>query len=136
MAVTTQHIAVPAYFGLNADWTRIEQAAGTVKIVVPDLSFNTLTGSALTNAQAQFDRCRQRGQLILGYVDTGSGQRSMQLINTDITQWFTSYPTQLDGIFFDDGPELDIIWDSGPDVGQYITDAQFQQFYIPLLQSF
>jgi hypothetical protein len=120
-----RHIAVPAYFGLNPDWAQIEQAAGAVKIVVPDLSFNQLTGSALSNAQAQFDRCRQAGQLILGYVDTGSGQRSLANINNDINQWFASYPTQLDGVFFDDGPELDLG-----------TDQAFQAFYIPLIQAF
>ena len=145
--VTTQRIAVPAFFGLNNDWSRIEQASNKVGIVVPDQSFNTLQDDPtdpsfhpLTDAKAQFDRCRQQGQLVLGYVNSGSAQRDPGAINADINQWYTAYTDangiHIDGIFFDEGPELDLKWQSGPEAGQYITDQEFQDFYKTLVHNF
>lgn len=85
-----------------------DELEGLVSIVVPDGSFNSLTGSSLTLAQAQFDRCRQRGELILGYVTTNSGQYDPW---QDIANWYKAYTdsagTHIDGIFFDVGPVID-----------------------------
>jgi hypothetical protein len=57
-----------------------------------------------------------------------------------VRKWYTSFTdasgVHIDGIFFDEGPELDVKWDSGPEVGQFITDAEFQDFYKSLIHDF
>jgi Spherulation-specific family 4 len=107
-AVCDQRLAVPAFFPLGDDWTRIEQAGSKVHLVVPEFSFSTVDPATnpdlLKAARQQFARCRNKGQKILGYVSTQGGARNRAAIDADIDRWFARYPTQLDGIFFDEGP--------------------------------
>jgi hypothetical protein len=104
--MTAQKLTVPAFFGVNADWGRIEEAGAAVKIVVPDRSFNELDGDALVAARAQFRRCRLAGQLVLGYVPTTNGDRPLSETKKEVRTWYgqDKYAGRLDGIFFDEGP--------------------------------
>jgi phage replication-related protein YjqB (UPF0714/DUF867 family) len=105
-----RHLVVPAYFVLNQDWEKIEGTAEVVSIVVPEFSFSqvdpTTNPALLKRAREQFGRCRDKGQKILGYVSTRSGARPRPEIDQDIARWYDRYPSQLDGIFFDEGPAL------------------------------
>ncbi|MGO9754102.1 MAG: spherulation-specific family 4 protein [Solirubrobacteraceae bacterium] len=46
--------------------------------------------------------CYQYGRAsVLGYVDTDYGSRSIKAIETDINAWYSYYPGEIAGIFFD-----------------------------------
>jgi Spherulation-specific family 4 len=158
-AQAIQRIAVPGFFPLNnscapssiqspgctrpalgSDWSRIERAGPTVLIVVADGSFETLSGTNLTDAQTQFKRNRAAGQLVLGYVDSATGTRPITCTGThpcsvmdDVAQWYSNYvapfpnDSRLDGIFFDNGP-----LDNGTLTAA--QDAQFNSYYTQLRQ--
>jgi hypothetical protein len=124
-----QRIALPAFFvfdrqGNSADWQLLEQSGESVNIVVPDASVgldSRLSATVVQRYRDQFQRCRNNGQKILGYVSTRSGARSRQDIDTDIESWFDRFPTQLDGVFLDEGP---------------VGDNSTQQFYTALINDF
>jgi len=110
-------IAVPAFWGFSSAtdpgpfWQAVEQAGKKVRIVVAEYSLSQVdTGSnpdLWNTAKQQFNRCRSRGQQILGYVSTRNGTRPRQEIDSDLNAWYARYPTQLDGIFLDEGPQFD-----------------------------
>lgn len=119
-----QRITVPAFFVLGPDWQRLEQAGRAINIIVPEASIGLdaqLPAPVIEQYRDQFQRCRNNGQKILGYVSTRSGGRDRQAIDADIQSWFNRYPTQLDGIFFDEGP---------------VFDNTTQQFYTTLINDF
>jgi hypothetical protein len=113
-------IVVPAYFGLEQQWTdserrshncwqSIENAGNKVSIVIPDESFPGLAKSSLKSAQEQFCKCRGVGQKVLGYVHTREGKGAKQParreaadILGEIDDWYNAYAGFLDGIFFDE----------------------------------
>jgi len=126
--------AVPAYFGLPQTftdttgqtrqcWPTIQAAAGAVRIVVPERTFPALAAGdpiARVAAQNQFQALRNNGTLVLGYAfsRTGGGATDPLLTGTQITAevdaWYTQFPTQLDGIYFDNA----VLW---PDAGGAAT---------------
>src|SRR3954471_5573146 len=154
----SRHIVIPAFFPtsirdpaggtiINPEWNSVSGAGTKVKIVVPEGSTKDLQDDSsfppfhpLTDAKNQFDICQQQGQLVLGYVSTRSARRNRIDIDADISKWYSSFTDgsgiHINGIFFDEGPELDIRWDSGPKAGQLITDTEFQDFYKPLIHDF
>lgn len=127
-------LAVPAFFGLAETftdttgqtrqcWPTIQAAASAVRIVVPDGSFPALAAgdpNAKKAAQDQFNALRSNGMLVLGYVfsRTGGGATDPLLSEAQITAavdaWYTQFPAQLDGIYFDNA----VLW---PDAGGAAT---------------
>jgi hypothetical protein len=157
--MSNRHIAIAAFFPIairdsatggtmiNPDWQRVSGAGAKVKIAVAEGSTKDLQDDPtfppfhpLTDAKNQFDACRAQRQLVLGYVSTRGARRSRTDIDADINKWYTSFTDangiHIDGIFFDEGPELDLKWDSGPKAGQFITDQEFQDFYKTLIHDF
>ena len=106
-----QRIVVPAFFELGSDWEAIEAAGTAVRAVVPELSFSQIDPKTnpelLKKAKAQFRALRKKGQKVLGYVSTQNGRRDRALIDKDISNWYALYHKELDGIFFDEGPQCD-----------------------------
>jgi hypothetical protein len=127
-AEATQKTTVPAFFALNqttdgvtADWTRIKNQGSAVLAVVAlgDSGGFELCGPGqcdLSAAQTQFAANHTAGQLVLGYVKAGlactaSGNRSTAIQNVKtgtygVATWYSKYPTQIQGIFYDLGPQL------------------------------
>jgi hypothetical protein len=125
----TQKTLVPAFFGLGqttdgttADWTRIANQGSAVLAVVAlgdSGGFETCgSGScSVTAARSQFVTNHNAGQLVLGYVRADFACTSTTNLSARLTAaetgtfgvdaWYTSsrYPTQIDGIFYDIGPQ-------------------------------
>jgi hypothetical protein len=113
------YLAVPALFALDpagstqaVDWSRIEKAGSNVHIVVAEASFKGLSDSGLVHARAQFSRLRAESLVVLGYVSTKNGHRASSSVTADVDAWFSKYPSQIDGIYFDEGPSFDA-WTRG-----------------------
>ncbi len=119
-----QRAAAVAFFDLVAhksDWDAIVNGGSKVGLVVPDGSFRNPPD--LGAAKQRFQNCQRQGQLVLGYVFTGIGDRDVGQVNTEIDQWAGNYGEAIDGFYFDSGIELDL--------GK--TDQQFQDYYRPLM---
>lgn len=125
----TQKTVVPAFFGLGqttdgatADWTRIANKGSAVLAVVAlggPGGFETCgSGScSVTAARTQFVTNHNAGQLVLGYVLAGFACTATANLTTalnnlktgtyGVATWYSStkYPTQIDGVFFDVGPQ-------------------------------
>jgi hypothetical protein len=107
-----QRLTVPAYFGIDSDWSRIQNAGATVVVVVADGSFPGLSGGALTAARNQFSGCRASGQLVLGYTNsnngvnpsTGQGWNAQDFMAAAVNRWYAAFDGYIDGIFLDNGP--------------------------------
>lgn len=125
-----QRLTVPAFFGLDSDWTRIQNAGATVVVVVPDGSFPSLSGGSLAAAQNQFNGCRASGQLVLGYVNsnnginpsTGQAWNAQDFLSLAVNPWYAAFNGYIDGIFMDRGPAFP----SG------FSDATFHSIYASL----
>jgi hypothetical protein len=110
-------IVVPAFFAassptdLGPHWRAVERAGKEVRIAVPEYSLSQVdpvgNPDLWNTAKQQFNRCRNKGQRILGYVSTQNGNRPRQQIDADLDAWYDRYPAQLDGIFLDEGPVFD-----------------------------
>ncbi|MBS1145546.1 MAG: sorting domain protein [Proteobacteria bacterium] len=97
-------LLVPAYFypaGSGAtDWSRLTAAAGKVHITAiinPDSGAGSRKDPVLA---AAIDDFKAAGGTVLGYLSTSWGQRSSQLVKTDIDRYASWYP--VDGLFFDE----------------------------------
>jgi hypothetical protein len=119
-----QHATAVAFFDLahKADWDAIVGGRAKVGIVVPDGSFRNPPD--LGAAKQQFASCQRQGQLVLGYVWTGAGDRNVGQVNTEIDEWAANYGAVIDGFYFDSGIELDL-------PGK--ADQGFQNYYRPLI---
>jgi hypothetical protein len=129
----TQRLVVPAFYpvgGGENGWSRIQAVGSTVRLIVGlggSGGLQTLTGAGLTTAQTQFNNNRAAGQLVLGYVD-GTFSRALTGPNSvqgDVNAWYTAYPSKIDGVFFDIGPNF---YAGGPD------DGAMNQHYVALYQ--
>jgi hypothetical protein len=116
-------MAVPALFSIPAqsdpskptDWNRIKNARATVKIVVALGDVNGLeqcgpTSCDVTAAQNQFISNHDAGQLVLGYINSQFATVTDVLGTSNgigVNAWWSRYPTQIQGIFFDNGPSFD-----------------------------
>jgi spherulation-specific family 4 protein/VCBS repeat protein len=105
-----QRLVVPAYFILQSEWERLSEAGTAVNIVIPELSFSQLDpqldANSIQTARTWLQNCRNNGQKILGRVDTNFGNLDRQQIESLIQNWFSRYPEQLDGVFFNLGPQF------------------------------
>jgi hypothetical protein len=104
-----QRAAAVAYFDLathGSDWDEVLGGGAKVGLVVPDGSFRNLPD--VSAAKQQFEKCQAQGQLVLGYVWTGAGDRVVNQVNTEIDEWAANYGTAIDGFYLDSGIELDI----------------------------
>jgi len=109
-AVTTarsQDQLIPLYDDANAaDWT---QACSTVNgahggsWIIADVDQGLGPGPAPVAAWASvIDNCYQYGRAsVIGYVDTDYGQLSIATIESQIKAWYSFYPGDIAGIFFD-----------------------------------
>jgi hypothetical protein len=124
-----QGIVVPAFFPLgctytntsgvqNGCWAELNAVGGsgaagpaTVRLAVAEASFPDLATNnpeEADRARFVFDLCRYIYDIrILGYVSRRSGNRPTQEIKNDIQKWYTTYPANIDGMFFDEGPVHD-----------------------------
>lgn len=135
----------------NPDWVRIQNAGSAVKIVVALGDSGGLQGltdapgctpgqCALQNARNQFNtlRAAPRNQLVFGYVRTAganypasggfpaswvNGQPNVEKVIADVGAWRAAYPSQIDGIFFDEGPMFS---------PTSMTDQQYRDWYTKL----
>jgi hypothetical protein len=115
-----QRATAVAFFDLSrkADWDAIAGGGAKVGLVVPDGSFRNPPD--LNAAKQQFQSCQSHGQLVLGYVWTGAGDRNPNDVNNEIDQWAANYGALIDGFYLDSGMELDL-------PGK--TDQGFQNYY-------
>jgi Domain of unknown function (DUF4091)/Spherulation-specific family 4 len=122
MALKQYAVAV-AYFDLSrqADWGAIVAGGPKVRLAIPDGSFRNPPD--LSAARQEFASCQRQGQLVLGYVFTGAGDRDPNQVNSEIDEWATNYGAAINGFYLDSGIELDI--------GK--TDQDFQNYYRPLI---
>jgi hypothetical protein len=159
MDTSSRRLAIAAFFSIaipdpetggtkiNPEWQRVSAVGSKVRIAVADGSTKGLKDDPtfppfdpLTDAKNQFDVCRSQGQAVLGYVSTRNARRSRAEVHADIELWYQSFTddrgVHISGIFLDEGPELDVRWDSGPKSGQLITNAEFQDFYKQLVHDY
>jgi len=129
----TQKMMVPAFFALNRqsdsskplDWVRIQNAGSTVKIVVAlggAGGFETCSPAtcSVSAAQSQFVGNYNAGQLVFGYVDSAFASADVIGGQFGANAWHDLYPTQVQGMFLDNGPSF----------GQSTkTEAQYQVYY-------
>jgi len=124
--MSDMRLAVPAFFGLNQDWARLEAAGDAVRIVVPEQSFPDLAAKdavAKAAAQQQFQRLRNKGTLVLGYVFSRTGGAATDSLLTEaqllagrpgpggtkipgVDDWYAQFPNQISGIYFDNA----VLW--------------------------
>jgi hypothetical protein len=126
-----QKVVVPAFFPLGthsdpskpADWVRIQNAGSAVQIVVAlgDAGgFQTLVDPGLTDARNQFNANHSAGQLVFGYVNSQFATNVNA--SNEAQTWSAKYPTQLQGVFFDNGPTFDPSQSTKP-------ETDFQTYY-------
>lgn len=97
--VAEQHIAVPSYFYPGALWDRMRQGAPTLGLAI--INPNSGPGSQVDENYAnEVRKTQDRGILVLGYVATGYGIRSLKTVKSEIDRYQTFYP--VDGIFLDE----------------------------------
>ncbi len=108
-AATTksQDELIPLYDNANAsDWT---QACSTVNgahggsWIIADVDQGMGPGPAPVPAWTSvIDNCYQYGRAsVIGYVDTDYGQISIATVESQIKAWYSFYPGNIAGIFFD-----------------------------------
>src|SRR5438067_6162757 len=130
-ALAAQQTVVPAFFAINRkidgntpDWTRIANQRGAVLAVVALGGPNGIetcgyNGQGTCDAAAyhtQFGNNSGAGQKVLGYVDAGFACTQSSHLNDKLSDsqtgqygvatWYSVYPTELQGIFFDRGPQF------------------------------
>jgi Spherulation-specific family 4 len=103
----SQDELIPLYDNANAsDWT---QACSTVNgahggsWIIADVDQGLGPGPAPVPAWASvIDNCYNYGRAsVIGYVDTDYGQLSIATIESQINAWYSYYPGNIAGIFFD-----------------------------------
>jgi len=103
----SQDELIPLYDDADAsDWT---QACSTVNgsgggsWIIADVDEGQGPGPAPVPAWASvIDNCYQDGRAsVIGYVDTDYGQASIATIESQIKAWYSFYPGDIAGIFFD-----------------------------------
>jgi hypothetical protein len=104
----SQNDLIPLYDDANAsDWT---QACSTVNgahggsWIIADVDKGLGPGPAPVPAWASvIDNCYNYGHAsVIGYVDTDYGQLSIATIESQINAWYSYYPGNIAGIFFDE----------------------------------
>jgi hypothetical protein len=99
-----QGIAVPAYFALREGyWTQLDREAPTVGMAV--INPQNGPGPSFSQAYASQVRTSQKaGIIVLGYVYTHRGTRSLAAVEADVDTYDKRY--HLDGIFVDEVDNL------------------------------
>jgi hypothetical protein len=85
-------------------------------------------GGELCDAKNQFVANFQASQFVFGYVNTQFASRSYapgSPLGNELVQWQQRFPTQIQGMFLDNGPTFDPSQST-------LTDAQYRQYYVPL----
>lgn len=108
----TRRIIAPTYFwpgttGVPDGWSRVIMAAAYVSTVL----LNPDSGPGQTQLQLFSDITRQSqaaGMKVLGYVDSGYGNRAIEDVLDDIDTYSDWY--QVDGFFIDDMYILGKLW--------------------------
>jgi len=97
-----QRLLIPAYFyPAGSEWQEMCDAledARTEAVIVMNPGDGPGAAADWKYADA-VAYCRARGQTVIGYVDTGYGERALSLVTADIDRFFELYP--IDGIFVD-----------------------------------
>jgi hypothetical protein len=143
-----QLLVVPAFFGLTehsdpskaTDWVRIQNAGEWVRSVVAlgdSGGFQAApldtdcapagSGGEWRDAKAQFTANHQVGQSVFGYVNTQFATADYTVttsaISVQLNAWQTMYPTQIQGMFLDNGPSF---------AQSPKSDQDFRNYYIKL----
>ena len=99
-------VMVPAYFDPSSyDWIRMEaQALKMPGRLCAIANPNSGPGSSYDPSyKSVIDTMHADSGLVIGYVHTSYGTRSLSLVEADINSWYSFYPA-LDGIFIDEQP--------------------------------
>ncbi|HYB30413.1 MAG TPA: spherulation-specific family 4 protein [Solirubrobacteraceae bacterium] len=100
-AAAAESVAVPAYFypgGTPDYWTQLDQAGpGALAVVNPSSG----PGSAPdVNYVGAVKSAEAAGIIVVGYVYTNYGSRSLRAVESDVDKYYNWY--SVDGIFFDE----------------------------------
>ena len=107
ISARSQDELIPLYDDANAsDWTQAcSQVNGSAdgSWIIADVAQGQGPGSAPVPAWASvIDQCYSYGRAsVIGYVDTNYGQASIATIESQIKAWYSFYPGDIAGIFFD-----------------------------------
>lgn len=99
-------LIVPLYGQLGPEWEELIQAkqAHPVVPVVAIVNAASGSGDARNPAYASaIDGLKAAGIVVLGYVSTREGGRSIKSLETDIAEWRSWYG--VDGVYFDQMPQ-------------------------------
>ena len=99
-AVVGQKMAIPSYFyATSAFWTQLQNGAPTVGLAI----INPGSGPGRKFDQNYYNTTQStkaRGVIVLGYVYTNYGSRTVSKVKADIDKYYTWYGVE--GIFFDE----------------------------------
>ena len=98
---TQQKMAVASYFRPGPFWSQLQHAAPTIGLAV----INPASGPGTSRDgeyAAQITSARAQGIMVLGYVSTSYGNRSLDVVKKEIDDYYRWYPN-IDGIFLDEG---------------------------------
>lgn len=91
-------MGVPSYFYPGAYWTQLMAGAPRAGLAIVNPASGPGT-SADANYVSQVSQARAKGVLVVGYVDTSYGQRTLAVVKAEVDRHFQWYG--VDGIFFD-----------------------------------
>jgi len=98
---------VPLYDGANpANWTKVcsqSNGSGGGSWIIADVAQGAGPGTAPNSAWASvIDSCYDYGNAsVIGYVWTNYGRGDLASIEAQVDDWYTFYPGNIAGIFFD-----------------------------------
>lgn len=96
-AASTQRILLPAYFYPSSLWQQANKTPGIWMIMNPNSGPGTTANSDYVTSVNQ---AKSNGARIIGYVATGYGSRSLEVVQAEIEKYYAWY--NVDGIFLDE----------------------------------
>ncbi len=90
---------MPAYFDPGSTWTQLEAGAPTVGLAILN-PHNGPGAAADSSYRTQVGSSQAKGILVIGYVHTTYGTRSLATVKADIDRHYAWYG--VNGIFFDE----------------------------------
>lgn len=108
LSKTMMKVLVPAYFSSSdANWERLVAQAATMPgqlYAIANLNDGPGVEKDYTFS-AVLENMHNNNGRILGYVYTSYGNRTIDLVKSDIDKWYQFYPS-IDGIFLDEQPNV------------------------------